>query len=376
MDNVEIKILSGIGSKEPAAILVQTESHHILLDAGGVLEENALMWQMPERVDAVFLSHDHFDHIGNVHNIPLDTPIYCSEITANALPDHDVRNIHILPIKGTFQLGNMTVTTGANGHAYGGMWFHLDCAGGIFFSGDVSLSSLLYHFDEPPHAKLALLDASYGLYDVEQTALRHSLKKALRPQTLLPVPPSGRAIEMAFWLLEEGITDIALDDECLQFLMTMMNYNDGSLQEGIAQKLEYLHSQLSEMSDEQLPNIILAGHPDGRQDESGRLRELPQFQHRTIFTGYCDAKAREEIERGEVDFYRWNVHPTVQELQKIVQILQCEIVVPLFFKINHLYAWENALNVKVLLNSHILIEPMSEPNFIEQSNFLERKVFV
>ncbi len=374
MDNVDIEILSGLGGKDPAAILIKTEYHHILLDAGGVLEDDAPMWQMPERVDAVFLSHDHFDHIGNVHNIPLNTPIYCSEVTANSLPDHGLRNINILPIKGTFQLGNILVTTGANGHAYGGMWFHLDCGGGIFFSGDVSLSSLLYHFDEPPKAKLALLDTSYGLYDVEQSTLRHLLKAGLKPKTLLPVPPSGRAVEIAFWLLEEGVADIALDEECQQFLMKMMNYNDGSLHEGISKKLESLQSQLSEMNEANLPNIILAGHPDGRQDETGRLRKLPEFNHRTIFTGYCDAQGREELQRGEVDFYRWNVHPTLQELKNIIQILGCEVVVPLFSEICDPLQWAKALEVKILLHSHIVIESIIEPNFIEQNNFLERKV--
>lgn len=365
MDNVVIEIISGLGGKNPAAILVKTPTHHILLDAGGVLENDAIMWQMPNRVDAVFLSHDHFDHIGNVQNIPLHIPIYCSEITANSLPDQALRNIHILPIKGRLQLGNITITTGANGHAYGGMWFHFDCLDGIFFSGDVSLSSSLYHFDTPPKAKMALLDASYGLYDVEQETLINLLKDGLQPQTLLPVPPSGRAVEMAFWLLEEGIENIALDEECQQFLMKMMNYNDGSLHEGIAEKLHKLQEKLqplpsfnkdNPMSYEALPDIILAGHPDGRQDTSGELRALPEFPHRTIFTGYCDAEARDALGQGKVDFYRWNVHPTKQELKKIIEMLNCEVVIPLFTNIADTLAWKKALDINIITDATIILE--------------------
>ncbi len=367
MHKVTIDVISGVGGKYPAAILIETKTHRILLDAGGTLEQNTPIWEMPSHIDAVLLSHDHFDHIGNVANLPSGVPIYCSQITAEALENHKNLNLHIIPIQGEFYLGDTKIRTGANGHAFGGMWFHLDCAGGIFFSGDISLESLLYHFDPPPKSRFALLDASYGRYDIPQEQLRLSLYKILDKPILFPVPPSGRAIEMALWLSAMGESNIGLDQESLQMLTKMILSNDGSLQEPIINKLKILASQLQNITSlllEQnskacsttLPPIILAGDPDGVQGVSGELRELPRFCHRTIFTGYCDTKAREELLRDEVDFMRWNVHPTLTCLQKLVRALACRDVIPLFTAAEDIELWEADLGVNVHFSSLMIDE--------------------
>lgn len=367
MNKVSIEIISGLGGKDPAAILVVTKTHHILLDAGGVLEQDAPLWEMPSRIDAVLLSHDHFDHIGNVANLPSGVPIYCSQVTAETLESQETLNLHIIPIRGEFYLGDTRIITGANGHAFGGMWFHLDCAGGLFFSGDISLESLLYRFDPPPKARIALLDASYGRYNISQEQLRLALSDVLDQSILFPVPPSGRAVEMALWLSEMGQEEIGMDHESLQMLTTMIRSNDGSLQPAVIKRLEALAPQLIDVTSlllEQdgnngskgLPPIILAGDPDGVQGISGQLRRLPEFSHRTIFTGYCDAKAREELLRGEVDFMRWNVHPTLDSLQKLIGVLGCCDVVPLFTSIDDISLWEMALGTTIHINSLVLDE--------------------
>lgn len=362
--SLEIEVLSGLGGKDPAAILIKTETHHILLDAGGVLEDGAKLWKVPERIDAVLLTHDHYDHIGNVHNLPIDVPIYCSSITARSLPSD--LNIYKIPVKGQFKIGDTTITTGANGHAYGGIWFHLDCGGGIFYSGDVSLESLLYHFDSPPRAEIALLDASYGLYDIPQTQLRNQLKDALTRPALMPVPPSGRAVEMAVWLAECGFYSLALDEECLGFLKQMIVLNDGSLHQGIEKKLRVLLPKLQTIPEIthlvtssqhvelfRLPKYLLAGDPDGRKGTTGALRSVDGFSYHVIFTGYCDALARAQIEREEVAFLRWNVHPTKQGLLTLIDLLGCKMVMPLFVGVKNLDAWEEALGVALILTKKI-----------------------
>lgn len=142
---MKIEIISGLNRKAPAAILLSARGQRILLDAGGALEPDEALWQVPADIDAVLLSHDHADHIAGLNRLPRDVPVYCSKVTAQALPaGHNVRYINV---RGRFRIGEITVTTGSCGHAYGGVWFHLDIDGGVFYSGDISMESALFHFD-------------------------------------------------------------------------------------------------------------------------------------------------------------------------------------------------------------------------------------
>ena len=52
----------------------------------------------------------------------------------------------------------------------GGVWLHLDVAGGWLYMGDCSVESGLYAYDPPPRAATVILDASYGSYDTALTA--------------------------------------------------------------------------------------------------------------------------------------------------------------------------------------------------------------
>ena len=132
------------------------------------------------------------------------------------------------------------MTTGSCGHAWGGVWFHLNVAGGLFYSGDISMESALFRFDAPPPAQIALVDASYGLYNVSQRQQWDKLRARLTHPVLCPVPPSGRAVELALLLAREGHTDIALDAPCQEVLRQMAAHNDGSLREDVEADLRQL----------------------------------------------------------------------------------------------------------------------------------------
>lgn len=347
-----IHVLSGFGGKQPAAILVNVAGVSILLDAGGDIEDGREVdWVVPEDLDAILLTHNHFDHIGNVNNLPKTVPIYCSDITAQSLPQELM--IKVIPIRGTFMIGDVTVTTGASGHAYGGVWFHLDCAGGIFYSGDISLESWLYHFDPPPKADFALLDASYGLYNCAQQTVREVILQQLDQPTLLPVPPSGRAVELALWLSEQGIHP-ALDDECFMYLSQMIEFNDGSLKDEIPNKLKAIADQISPVTLEH--PILLAGSADGYEGMAAHLKAQPDFQHQVVFTGHCNAQARKDCQKGLAKFFRWNVHPTLDCLKHVAELLECKTLMPLFTEIEDSTAWDRAFEgIGLELNTQIIV---------------------
>lgn len=345
---VSIDVLSGLNSKAPAAILITTAQQRILLDAGGALDPDEDLWPVPDNLDAVLLSHDHVDHIADLGRLPAGIPVYCTAITAQALPvGHDIR---IIPVRGQFQLGEITITTGSCGHALGGVWFHLNIAGGIFYSGDFSLESALFHFDTPPPAHVALLDASYGLYDVAQSAQWETLQTLFSLPTLCPVPPSGRAVELAMLLARQGHTDIALDAPCQAMLRQMVEHNDGSLRPKAQGELKQLLQTLPPFSPQ--AHVVFAADPDGQSGMAWELRARGDFHHRTLFTGHLNRVARQQWLNGEVDFCRWNVHPTLKSLQALVAVLDCRMLFPLFTPIEDVGRWQQTLQCEIMMQSY------------------------
>lgn len=349
---MKIEIISGLNRKAPAAILLSAEGQRILLDAGGALEADETLWQVPKNIDAVLLSHDHIDHIAGLHRVPYDVPVYCSKVTAQALPRG--HNIHCIEVRGRFRLGEITITTGSCGHAYGGVWFHLDIAGGVFYSGDISMESMLFRFDPPPPARIALVDASYGLYDTPQQQQLHQLRQYLQQPCLCPVPPSGRAVELALLMAREKQHNIAMDEHCRLMMEQMARQNDGSLQPSVVDELQSLTQTLPLFSTDAL--LVLASDPDGVSGMAGALRERHDFHHRTLFTGHLNQLAYQQFLAGEVDFCRWNVHPTLSCLKKLVSLLSCRYFAPLFTTIDDTDQWQDALGCEIITHSTIEME--------------------
>lgn len=347
--NFRIEIISGLNQKAPAAILLSTPSQRILLDAGGALDAESDDWAVPDNLDAVLLSHDHIDHIAGLCRLPPQVPVYCSAVTARSLPAH--HHVQVIPVRGQFRLGDLTVTTGSCGHAYGGVWFHFDVPGGLFYSGDISMESALFRFDPPPRAEIALVDASYGLYDTPQLQQRAHVAAYLRQPTLCPVPPSGRAVEIALLEAQAGRLAMALDDDCRAMLAAMAEYDDGSLQTGVQASLCALRQQLPPFS--VTAPLILAADPDGQAGMAGALRAQPDFYHRTLFTGHMNPRARQQWQSGEVDFCRWNVHPTRRCLQRLVMMLGCHALAPLFTPLDDVPRWQQALGCVIITDSTI-----------------------
>lgn len=345
-----INVLSGLNHKAPAAILISTPSLRILLDAGSGLECDDAPWPLPADIDAVLISHDHIDHIGGLDRLPVGTPVYCTAVTAQSLPSH--LDIHAIDVNGQFMLGNLTVTTGSSGHAYGGIWFHIDLPGGLFYSGDISLESTFFKFDPPPPAQLALIDASYGLYDITLSQQQDEFLSRLSQPVICPVPPSGRAIEIALLAARHGIKSIAFDEPCRMALEQMSFHNDGSLVEEHHAALATLRTMLSTPSSDS--ELILAADPDGDTGAAGELRALLATTHRTLFTGHLTQQAHRQWQAGEVDFCRWNVHPSQQGLQQLVTQLACQRLVALFTPLHNLPLWQQLIGCQII--AHPVIE--------------------
>lgn len=340
-----IEILSGLDAKAPAAIRIDLNGRTLLLDAGGPLQaDQPCDWYLDQHPDALLITHDHVDHLGAVRWLPDTIPLYCTPTVAQSLPVG--RRWHPLPRRGQIIIEGITVTCGLAGHSLDGIWLHFDIAGGIFYSGDFSFESLLYPFDWPPQAKLALLDASYGLYETDQADCQAALKRHLSRASLLPVPPSGRALELALWCQSLGLP-WTFDSACQRFQQALQTLPPQLLKPGVHQQLSALKPlpwQQAETRESRL--IRLAADADGTGGEAARLIDDPDYTGQIIYTGYLPPKAQQDVEQGRACWYRWNVHPRTSCVQQLADALQAEQVIPLFCKLDR-DGWQTALGKRL-----------------------------
>ncbi len=353
-----VTVLSGIGDKGPACMLLETGGHRWLLDCGFGPEANANFdpaWL--DGVDAVFITHDHIDHIGGAaHAVEAGLPIHATRRTANALPPS--ADLRPLPEQGTTLIGGVPVTTGRNGHALGGCWLHFGLGDGLFYSGDWSEESQWFAFDPPPPAATAILDCSYHLDDVTQamrlTAL-DALLDSLPGQVLFPVPPSGRAGELALHLLRGyGPDSVMLDPECRTALRAALATNSVSAD---AQEVAPLLSR----GDLDEARFLVCDTPnaDGGAAwgyvrawrEGGRLGR----DAHVVFTGHMTAHARgiEKVDGGY--FRRWNVHPPLSDQIRMLRRLGARRFAPAFCTLPEEYFLEAGFDTEVFLHERIAL---------------------
>ena len=92
-----VRLLSGIGDKGPACMQLNLGDRRWLLDCGFGPEAHAHFdpaWL--DGADAVFITHDHIDHIGGAsHAVEAGLPIFATAQTARALPPE--AEGHLLP---------------------------------------------------------------------------------------------------------------------------------------------------------------------------------------------------------------------------------------------------------------------------------------
>jgi Cft2 family RNA processing exonuclease len=338
--------VSGLGPKEPAAFVVEADGRRLLLDCG----EGPEPGRRPDfdaigRVDAVVLSHGHADHVGSLRFRDRigDPPVYATAPVLARLKD--VAG-HAIAMRGTTHVLGISIETGANGHAPGGVWLRLAVGEGLLYMGDHSTESLVYAFDVPPPTPTMIIDGTYG--DAEETIEPQQariLDIVARGPALLPVPPDGRGPEIAIFLMEAGL-DVAIDDQVRSVATMLTQAARPSARPASIARLERLLREARRLdADAPAQGAMVAHGGSGDVGVAGAL--IKRWQDAPgpviLFTGHIAAgtTGRRIVDSGRALFKRWNVHPRFSDNLRLLESVDPKRVIPAFGESKYLASWQS-----------------------------------
>jgi glyoxylase-like metal-dependent hydrolase (beta-lactamase superfamily II) len=330
-----LQVISGRGGKAAACFLVESGGRRLVLDLG----REPGSGRPPDlascgRIDAVLLSHGHDDHAGAIDLVPeIGSPPVCATAPVAAGLPGGLRVRH-LPVSGEIEVEGMRVTTGRNGHAPGGVWLHLATPkGGLFYAGDLCRESMLYAIDPPPHARLAVLDASYGLDDVPQSTRREALAPLLRAgPVLLPAPPRGRGPELALLAQEVTGRPPALCDATREAVRDLLGIARPSVRDEPGGRLRMLLDAPPIPAEPQGVMIVANADASGGEAAAAVTRWQGRPQPLIVFTGHVPegTPAARLLAQKRAIWRRWNVHPRLSDNAWLVRETKARLVLPAF----------------------------------------------
>lgn len=245
MGKVSLTVLGGTREVGKSALLLEAGGTSVLLDYGMKLipKEHPEFPPIPEKVDAVLLSHTHLDHSGSLPRLVskgFNVPIYGIDITKEysellmydaikvaKLKEHDIgygprevrrtlNNFRPIEFNVPFKVGDLEVTAINAGHIPGSVMFHIKYDGtSILYTGDFNTvpSRLMppASVDDIPPVDILITESTYARKEHPPRRKQELLLKEIVEETLKSGGTAivagfaiGRLLEVAMALRARG----------------------------------------------------------------------------------------------------------------------------------------------------------------------------
>jgi hypothetical protein len=355
----KLTAISGVGSKGPACFLVETGRARLMLDLGyGPAPDQWPDVSNVGQVDALLLSHGHRDHAGALELASRigNPPLHATRSVLARLGGEGTE----LPLHGTTEVCGVTVRTGRNGHAPGGVWLHLDVGDGLLYTGDYGVESPIYAFDAPRPAATLVVDGSYGDYSGSMEDCLGRFGPVLdRGGALFPVPADGRGPEMAYHVARARGALPCLGKDLRASLARMAAGEKDSLRSGVAEELARIARDAPPIAVSH--GLLFSGRADAGEGEAADW--VARWEHESwpeiVFSGYFPpgSPAQRLVDSGRARYIRWNVHPRLSDNAALVRAVKARTVMPAFADARNLDAWRAAFApARVTLDRQVELE--------------------
>lgn len=340
--------LGGSGEKGRVGFLLEGYGKRIVLDYGIKRRlygkrEDIYPLEMVDKVDVLYLSHAHQDHVGAVPLLEFKD-LLCSKPTLSLLKHYVStwlitaksynlfideekykrfleRDYRISDVK--FPEG-MSFEMGKSGHLVGSTWIRISWDGlSLLYTGDMALDSPMNRVDRLKIANILIVDVAYGTKVLPPRKEILNLLSSLKgSRVILPLPSVGRSQEILFALLENGITPVFVDEKILKAFEILKEYKDWL-------KVNPEIPQLNTRIPDKLPEgIYLTTDSMITGGTSLRLYNDLKDDEKTYFvmTGHQEEgtlgwKMLKEKNERALEFV-WKVHPDFNDVMKIIDEVQ------------------------------------------------------
>jgi len=336
--------LGGSGEKGRVGFLLEDGRKRIVLDYG-IKRRLCGGWkdiyplEVKEKVDLLYLSHAHQDHVGAVPLLSFER-IISSEPTLKLMKHYiytwfktarryelpidaeryeDFLQKEDFKIMNTMNFDGLFFKLGKSGHLLGSTWVKIRWDGvSLLYTGDITLDSPIYRFDEPEKADVLIMDCAYGLRRLKpREDLLNVLDSLKGNRIILPLPSVGRSQEILLTLLNSGILPVFVDEKIVRFFNFLSEFKEWLK---VEPKIESVNTELPEKLVE---GIYLTTDGMITGGTSLKLYNLLKDDEKTrfILTGYQERgttgwKILNEEDRAMQ--FIWKVHPDFTDILTLI----------------------------------------------------------